>query len=177
MMAHRHFLPGRRAAVLALGGFSLARAVLPVQASDRTPSSTPNPLYTHSFARLDQDALALQSFLGAPLLINFWASWCPPCVKEMPDLDGLAQAHPRVGFVGLAVDSEVNVRRFLAKTPVSYPILLTGHGGIALMRELGNRQGGLPFTLVFDARGQLHKQLLGPIQVEHVDDWLRALAA
>jgi len=173
MMAHRNFLPGRRAAVLALGGFALARAGLPVQASD----STPNPLYRHAFARPDQGTLAMQSFLGAPLVANFWASWCPPCVKEMPDLDGLAQAHPRAGFVGLAVDSEMNVRRFLAKTPVSYPILLTGHDGIALMRALGNRQGGLPFTLVFDAHGQLQKQWLGQIQVEHIDGWIRAQAS
>jgi len=117
----------------------------------------------------------MRTFLGRPLVLNFWASWCPPCVQEMPDLDALAQAHPQVGFVGLAVDSAVNVRRFVKKVQVSYPLLISGHGGIALMRDLGNRQGGLPFTILFDAQGRAQRQVLGRIDAAQLDSFIRAL--
>jgi len=182
-MTHVRFLPGRRA--VALAGGSLALGLLPVllpgavkraRAGETSPDA-PNPLYAQSFARLDQGEVAMREFLGKPLVVNFWASWCPPCVKEMPDLDGLAQAHPHVGFLGLAVDSTVNVQRFLQKTQVSYPILVSGHGGIAHMRALGNRQGGLPFTVLFDAQGRVQRQVLGVVNVEQFDGFLRALDA
>jgi len=182
-MTHARFLPGRRAVVLAGGSLALgllpgvpSGAVKPARAGEAS-SDAPDALYEQSFARLDQGEVAMREFLGKPLVLNFWASWCPPCVKEMPDLDGLAQAHPRVGFVGLAVDSAVNVQRFLQKTQVSYPILVSGHGGIAHMRALGNRQGGLPFTVLFDAEGRVQRQVLGVVNVGQFDGFLRALDA
>src|SRR3546814_17822458 len=87
-------------------------------------------------------------------LLNFWATWCPPCVKEMPDLEALHQKHRQAHFVGLAVDTAVNVRKFGEKVHVSYPLLIAGHGGIKLMRELGHKNGGLHFTVVFDKNGR-----------------------
>jgi len=185
-MNHARFLPARRAVVLALGGGPLLGAAALARAVDAAdaPSAArlmreaaPNPLYAQSFASLDQGEVTLRGFLGKPLVVNFWASWCPPCVKEMPDLQSLSQAHPAVGFVGLAVDTEANVRRFVRKTPVSYPILLGGHGGIQNMRDLGNRQGGLPFTVLFDAQGRAQRHVLGPIHVETLDGYLHALDA
>jgi len=166
-------LPRRRSVVLALGS-SLA---LSISAVARAADETPNPLYAKSFASLDQGEVAMRQFLGKPLVLNFWASWCPPCVKEMPDLDALSQEHPRVGFVGLAVDSAINVRRFTEKVQVSYPLLLSGHGGIAQMRALGNRQGGLPFTVLFDAQGRAQRQILGQIRATQLDGFIRSLAA
>jgi len=164
---------GRRAVVLALGSGLMP----PVWSRALAANATPNALYTQSFPSLDQDDVAMRTFLGRPLVLNFWASWCPPCVQEMPDLDAVAQAHPQVRFVGLAVDSAVNVRRFGEKVQVSYPLLLSGHGGIALMRDLGNRQGGLPFTVLFDAQGRLQRQWLGQINAAQLAGAIQTLPA
>src|SRR3546814_6028726 len=77
---------------------------------------------------------ALADYLGKPLVINFWATWCPPCVREMPELDGLQKKYPSVQFLGLAIDTAGNVREFAEKVQVSYPLLIVGHEGI---QEIG----------------------------------------
>lgn len=105
----------------------------------------------------------LAPYKGKPLVVNFWATWCPPCVKEMPDLESLSLTYPNVQFIGLAIDTQRNVKKFLEKVPVSYDLYVPGHGGVKHMRELGNPKAGLPFTLVIDADGTVQHQLLGPI--------------
>jgi len=115
------------------------------------------------FKRPDGGDLALAAFRGKPLLLNFWATWCPPCVREMPALDRFAQAHRDKGWqvVGLAVDAVAPVREFLQRAPVSYPVGLAGLDGARLSRDLGNDSGGLPFTAAFDAEGRLVDRHLG----------------
>jgi thiol-disulfide isomerase/thioredoxin len=113
---------------------------------------------------------------GRPMLVNFWATWCAPCVKEMPELDALSQRHRAVQFVGLAVDTASNVAKFVAKVPVSYPLLIAGPGSIGLMRNLGNGPGGLPFTTIFAADGELKAHILGPVDPAQLDGTLAGLA-
>jgi thiol-disulfide isomerase/thioredoxin len=84
-----------------------------------------------------------------PLVLNFWATWCPPCIKEMPALDRFREpCGTRWEVVGLAVDGPTPVREFLQRVPVSFPIGLAGFGGADLGKRLGNQTGGLPFTVV-----------------------------
>ncbi len=120
--------------------------------------------------------LVLAELRGRPLLINFWATWCAPCVIEMPLLDRFQRAQPAGGFqvVGLAVDHDVPVRQFLASHPVTFRIGLAGPGGIDLARSFGNRDGGLPFTLAFDAAGRPIGQRLGLLRPSDLDLWDRA---
>ena len=87
----------------------------------------------------------------------------------MPDLEALHQKHKHVQFVGLAVDTAVNVRKFGEKVQVSYPLLIAGHGGIKLMRDLGNKNGGLPFTVVFDKDGRISRQILGQVKPQELE--------
>ncbi|WP_233208220.1 TlpA family protein disulfide reductase [Pollutimonas subterranea] len=124
----------------------------------------PDPFYANGFPDLEGQQVEFTAYLGKPLVLNFWATWCAPCVKEMPDLDALHKKYGDVSFVGLAVDTQVNVEKFSQKVQVSYPLLIAGHGAIKLMRALGNKQGGLPFTVVFDKQGQVARQLLGQIK-------------
>jgi len=112
---------------------------------------------------LDGIDQAMAQWRGRPLVINFWATWCPPCVKEMPDLNRLAQQHPGAQFLGLAIDTAANVKEFVKKIPVSYPIYIAGHGGIGMVRALGNPAGGLPFTVLVRAQGDLGPVILGPV--------------
>jgi len=119
----------------------------------------------------------LDSFRGEPLLINFWATWCPPCVAEMPDLEALSKAFNNVQFFGIAIDTDVNVKQFLQKVPVSYPILVSGHSGIDLVRAMGNPSGGLPYTVLISADGRVKEQILGPVKVDALGQQLKQLLA
>jgi peroxiredoxin len=85
----------------------------------------------------------------------------------MPHLDAMAKEHPEIAFVGIGIDTAQNIAQFVAKLPVSYQLLVAGHAGIAMVRELGNSAGGLPFTLLFDANGSIFDSILG--QVEPAD--------
>lgn len=126
-----------------------------------------------SFQTADGTALSMSDFRGRPLLVNFWASWCAPCVEEMPMLDAFFAAHRAHGWqlVGLAADQAPAVQRFLQTTPVSFPIALVGFNGIQLSKQLGNDAGGLPFTLLFDPTGRIRQRKLGQLSRSELDRW------
>lgn len=109
----------------------------------------------------------LSQWQGKTLIVNFWASWCNPCVKEMPELSSLQQEVQRQGIqiIGIGVDSEDKIREFSSKHPVSYPLYVSGLEGIELGRQMGNTKGGLPYTLVLDADGNVKKSYLGQLNM------------
>ncbi len=121
-------------------------------------------LYEARLPGLDGQEFLLSTLKGRPVVVNFWATWCAPCVQEMPDLDRMAKELPEIKFVGIGIDSEQNIAQFVAKLPVSYQILVAGYAGIAMVRELGNSAGGLPFTLLFDANGSIFDSILGQVE-------------
>ena len=132
--------------------------------SDSSAKADPGAFYGASLPDLDGKPFALREYLGRPTVVNFWATWCAPCVQEMPYLDAIAKNSPKLGFVGIGIDTAQNIGQFVAKIPVSYQLLVAGHAGIALLRELGNSAGGLPFTLLFDANGSIFDSILGQIE-------------
>lgn len=117
--------------------------------------------------------LAMQTLRGRPVLLNFWATWCPPCVEEMPLIDRFFQEHAANGWqvLGLAVDNANAVRTFLQKTPVSYSIGMAGLGGTALGRSLGNLAGGLPFTVVLGGSGAVLHRKMGRVSPADLQAW------
>jgi thiol-disulfide isomerase/thioredoxin len=135
-------------------------------------------LWDLSFEQPDGRTLVLAALRGQPLLLNFWATWCVPCIKEMPMLDRFYRDKRASGWtvVGLAVDSAQPVREYLARLPITFPIGLAGMGGVDLSGKLGNTQGGLPFTVVFDRQGKAIGRRVGALEPSHLQRWERELA-
>ncbi|WP_296806632.1 TlpA disulfide reductase family protein [Thiocapsa sp.] len=96
------------------------------------------------------------AWAGKVVVINYWASWCPPCVREIPLFIETQEALGEAGVqvVGIAVDRLEDVEGFVAQYPVNYPILMANPEAVALSKRLGNRVEGLPFTVIFDRRGR-----------------------
>lgn len=122
-------------------------------------------LFASALTAPDGTPEKLAPFKGKVLVVNFWASWCAPCVREMPALSGLARQYAGKGvtFVGIGVDSQQNIQTFLQKVPVDYPVYVSGFGGADIARRFGNTAGGLPFTVVIDANGAVRSTKLGEV--------------
>ena len=111
--------------------------------------------------------VSLDTFKGRTVVLNFWATWCPPCIDEMPELAELhREIAPRNGTViGIGIDSPSNIREFAEKHPFPYPLLVAGMAGSELSRKLGNSSAALPFTVVIDRSGQVVDKKLGRIKL------------
>lgn len=121
------------------------------------------------------ERLAMSQFKGRPLLINFWATWCPPCIEEMPLIDDFYGQNLSKGWqvVGLAIDQPSAVKAFLGRRPVRYPIGMAGLEGTSLGKSLGNASGGLPFSVVVNASGDLLHRKMGRLSAADLAGWVR----
>ncbi len=177
-MKRRLWLMGGAGAAAALAGaaWQHQRELRSATHQAQTPASEAAfSLWQMKFERPDGGVLEMSKLLGKPVLLNFWGTWCPPCVKEMPELDRFAKALAPQGWqvVGLAVDKAQAVRDFLARSPVSYTIGLAGFEGTEVSRQLGNSQAGLPFTVAFDARGQVTHRKAGATTLDELMTWAK----
>ena len=132
------------------------------------------PIPAVDIADLEGRAVTLPgTYAGRPILINFWASWCAPCVKEMPELQRFSAAQGRNGVqvVGIALDDRAAVRAFLQRVAVSYPILLDAPGPADASVRLGNPKGVWPYSVLVSADGRLLKQRIGPFDDGEIARW------
>jgi thiol-disulfide isomerase/thioredoxin len=127
-------------------------------------------LYAQSFNDAAGKAQALSQWQGKPLLVNFWAPWCAPCVREMPELDALAREikAKQVNVIGIGIDTPANIAQFAQKLKISYPLYVAGMSGTDIAREFGNEAGGLPYTVLIGADGQVKKTYLGQIKFDQL---------
>jgi len=126
-----------------------------------------------SFAGLTGEPVAMAGLRGRPLLLNFWATWCPPCVEELPLLNQFhaEQRGSGWGVVGLALDQPQKVQQFLQRIPLDFPVVLGGANGTTLSRALGNEKGGLPFTVLFGPDGGILRRKMGRLTAQDLQDW------
>jgi thiol-disulfide isomerase/thioredoxin len=167
--ARRHLLLGAGAAAAAAG---VGVAMWRFQPQTLTDAAR-HLVWQQQFDTPLGEGLNMSAFQGKPLLLNFWATWCPPCVDELPMLaafwrENAANQHQ---VVALAIDQAQAVRRFLERQPLGFPIGLAGLAGADLAKSLGNAAGGLPFTVFFRADGSIWRQKTGQLTVQDLAQW------
>lgn len=174
LAARRRWLLGAVAAAAALSGAGWAwrRRQSQILAEPVEPS-----LWQQQFTTPQGEMMTLAALKGRPLLINFWATWCPPCVEELPLLSSFFRENSAKGWnvVGIAVDQVEPVKRFLAQYPVSFPVVLAGSAGLALGRSLGNLSGGLPFTVVLGSDGLVAHRKMGKVKPDDLGAWAKLI--
>ncbi len=128
-----------------------------------------------SFTTIDGQSLSLASLSGRWVLVNFWASWCAPCMDELPHL---VQAQADYGSLGLqivgpALDDAAAVRPVMTRFKINYPVSADFASGNAAMRALGNDNGALPFSVLIDPEGFIVEHVLGAMSPQQLDGMLR----
>lgn len=149
-----------------------AQALGPVaEAPALAPAGAPVEPLAASFKDLEGRDQPLAQWRGKHVVLNFWATWCPPCLKEIPAFIELQRSLEKRGltFVGVALDEVEPVKAFVAEHGVNYPVLVGDQDVARLMSTLGNEIGGLPYTVVLDPTGQ--------VLMRHQGEWRREDAA
>lgn len=168
--------------ILATGIISVVFAALGLyfgnqQAKADAPPTATRDFFATSLPDLKNQQQALSQWKGKALLVNFWATWCNPCVKEMPALSALqaANKNPNIQVIGIGIDTADNIQEFNTKYKISYPLYVAGVGGSELLRKLGDSAGGLPFSILIGPDGQIKKTYLGSLKMDQVKHDLASL--
>jgi thiol-disulfide isomerase/thioredoxin len=147
---------------------ALVGSPAPVQASEFWSMQLPD---------INNQVQALKQWQGKVVIVNFWAPWCPPCLKEIPDFIRLQDRYGAQGlqFVGIALDDADKVRSFVAQSGINYPTLLGNAQADAISYRAGNPLGGIPYTVLFDRQGQAVATLTGGVTEARLEALLKPL--
>ena len=170
---------GRRKTLI-LGGVALAAAASGIALHRHRATRSADPadaFWRASFPDQTGKLRRIVEWHGSILVCNFWATWCAPCREEIPILMEVRRKHLASGveMIGIAIDQAANVAEYAANMKISYPLLVADAIGLELMRGLGNKSGGLPYTAFFDRSGALAHRKLGPLALPELEDTLQRL--
>ncbi len=123
---------------------------------------------------LDGREIRLDAFQGHLVVLNFWATWCPPCIEEMPALEDfhLTQGEQGTRVIGVALDEPEAISAFLQKVPVTYPIAVEAPGATDLSVRMGNARGVLPFSVLIGRDGRVLDRHAGKLDAESLAAWI-----
>lgn len=155
--------------------FSAVAAGLYAYRSDQLPLPE-DRLPAPQFTLLDSEGeeRQLESWKDKVLVVNFWATWCPPCREEIPAFTKIQDELGSKGlqFIGIAIDQAAPVRQFMQQTGVNYPMLIAPNEGMPLMAKFGNTLGVVPFSAVVDRAGKIVHIQPGVFEPDHVKKWV-----
>lgn len=163
-------------AAVAAGGYVLMQREPGAAVQSSHPVSA-EALFQASINDLDGKPQALAQWRGKVMVVNFWATWCPPCRAEMPEFVKLQGKYRENGliFVGIALDEKDKVQAFADEIGVNYPVLLGELEAVGLSRKLGNRLGGLPFTVIIDRSGRIAATEMGELTPARLEPLIKSL--
>lgn len=173
-------LLGASAGYVAHRGLSAPVSPAPTAlAAAEAPAPAPDPAggpLAWSFADLDGAPVPLERWRGRLLVVNFWATWCPPCLREIPAFVDLQARLGEAGlqFVGIALDQPEAVGPFVAERGMNYPVLVGNDDVVRYMQTLGNAIGGLPYTAVISPEGEVLETHQGEWEAADAEAVLRA---
>jgi peroxiredoxin len=155
-------------------GFSIFRIFL-MPSEKNVPSAT--PLFSSIINDSEGKPQRLKQFENKIIVLNFWATWCEPCRKEMPELSSFYAENKskNVVVLGVAIDEAKAVKTYLKKTKVIYPILVDEDKGVILSKNLGNNEGILPYTVIINSSGIIEKTILGRVHKDQLDAILKPI--
>lgn len=135
------------------------------------------PLFAASLTDVQGLKQNLSQYKGKIIVLNFWATWCPPCREEMPALSQLYQEYQNKNVVvlGIAIDELALVKDFLLSSPVNYPILISDNESMDLSTELGNDKDVLPYTVIINADGNVIDTFFGRISKPLLETTIQTL--
>jgi len=144
---------------------------------DRAETAAVDQLFAGTLPDPQGHPQSLSQWRGKPLVVNFWATWCAPCVEEMPELSELqADIVPKgMHVIGIGIDTAENIAAFGARLGIEYPLLVGGPAATDLARRFGNKAGGLPYTVLIDADGRVRQTYLGRLKMEELRRDIAAL--
>lgn len=122
--------------------------------------------YENQWNPINGPPVKIDDWQGKTVLINFWASWCPPCIEEMPLLDRINTEFSDQDFqiVGFAVDYEDPARQFLVDHQIRFPSIVSAPDAMdEMIRALGNKDGVLPYSVAFSKSGEVKEIYIGPL--------------
>lgn len=153
-----------------------ALVALRLEAGPETARVETVALFAQSFNDANGDLQPMNQWQGRLLVVNFWATWCAPCIEEMPDLQKVQGEYAERGvtIVGIAIDNASAVKRFRDEQNVDLPLLVAGAAGTELARQLGNASGALPYTVLLDHSGRITQSKLGRLHASQLRAWLDA---
>lgn len=159
------------AAVTAAGAGIWAGVRLLAGGAAPEPDQRASPLDDTAYPDLSGKPRRIVEWRGKVVAVNFWATWCAPCLEEIPMFQDVRRKHASKGFeiVGIAVDNATKVAEFSRKLDISYPILVADGSGLELIRKLGNTSGGLPYTAFLDREGRPVRSKLGAFTRPELD--------
>lgn len=173
----------RRRALLAIAaaaglggaGFSWWRARQRGEAQ-RASNETVALFFQQTLPDSHGQVFAFEQLRGSQVVANFWATWCAPCLEEMPELSALATELHGAGtrFIGVGVDNQDAIAAFSRKLPVSYPLVVANATGAFLASRFGNTVGGLPYTVVIDPSGTVKERILGRVRIDSLREVLKS---
>jgi thiol-disulfide isomerase/thioredoxin len=166
------------AAVLALlGGYWLAQTLRSEPEITTTKTYGGGAMINFTLPELDGKKHSLEEWRGKVIVLNFWATWCPPCREEIPLLVNLQKTRAASGLqvISVAIDNKTAVMLYRQSAGINYPILMGGDDAFDLVARYGNRMGSLPFTVIIDRSGAIAVRKLGAFTKNELESLVEPL--